>query len=288
MNVYEIVTQRVMSELEKGVIPWKKPWTVSGGMPRNYVTKRPYTGINPFLLLLEHFSSPYWLTMKQANGLGGKIRKGEKPSFVIFWKWLLKEEKDKQGNTTPEKVPLLRYYYVFNITQTEGIAWEKDVADSSVKQPLKECEKVIAQMPNRPEIKTSRDRAAYSPGNDVILMPDFKTFLSPENYYCTLFHELAHSTGHSSRLNRGGFTGTADIENYSKEELVAEMGAAFLCGHTEIMQNTVTNSAAYIQHWLEKLSKDKRLIVTAAAQAQKASDYILGIPSEEYAKAGAA
>ena len=263
-TVYEQITDRIISMLEAGTVPWRKPWNVQTGLPRNLVTKKAYRGINTFLLHAMSYESPYWLTFRQAQELGGTVRKGEKACPVVFWRQL--EVEDKESHEI-EKIPMLRFYYVFNTAQVDG---------------LKNIPVIVALMPKRPEIKHGLAKAFYSPGVDIVAMPDRARFDTEAGYYATLFHELTHATGHASRLNRPTLTESAGFGSnpYCREELVAELGAAFLCGHAGI-ENTIQNSAAYLQNWLEALQNDNKLIVQAAAQAQKAADFILGTKFED-------
>jgi antirestriction protein ArdC len=277
-SIYEQITDRVIVLLEKGTVPWRKPWTTQAGFPRNLVTKKPYRGINVFLLHAMSYESPYWLTYRQAQELGGNVRKGEKACPVVFWKQLEVEDK-KTGET--EKIPMLRFYYVFNASQCDGLKNIPAVETPAGAPALPES--IIANMPQRPEIRHGMRKAFYSPAEDIVAMPDRARFDGAAEYYSTLFHELTHSTGHASRLNRPTLTESAGFGSnpYCKEELIAEMGAAFLCGQAGIAEGTLENAAAYLQNWLAQLHSDKKLIVQAAAQAQKATDFILGIKHEE-------
>lgn len=254
-------------------MPWRKPWTVQTGLPRNLISKKPYRGINTFLLHAMHYESPFWLTYRQAMELGGHVRKGEKSCPVIFWKQL--EHEDKQTGEK-EKIPMMRFYFVFNVAQCEGL---KNAPAPVTETPTSAPEEIIAAMPQRPEIKHGMTAAFYSPSADTVSMPDRARFEKDAGYFGTLFHELVHSTGHASRLNRPTLTESAGFGSnpYCKEELIAEMGAAFLCGHAGIGETILENSAAYVQNWLEQLQNDKKLIVQAAGQAQRAADFILGV-----------
>ena len=245
--------------------------------PATWSSKRPYRGINCFLLNISGYSSPYWATLNQINKLGGRVVKGQKSTPVVFWKWL--EIEDQETGEKVEK-PFLRYYRVFNLEQTTGIeAPESDKSKEIEFTPIERCEGLIQNMPNKPMGQHKHQAAWYKPSLDLVNMPKPETFESEEEYYSTFFHELAHSTGHPSRLNRPTLTEMAPFgsTNYSKEELVAEMTAAMLCGATGIDNKTIDNSAAYVQGWLKKLKNDQRLVVLAAAQAQKAADYIQGV-----------
>src|SRR6266436_4396833 len=270
-SVYEIVTEQVIKQLESGVAPWRKPWRTE--MPCNLVSGKDYRGMNVFLLGSQGYASRYWLTFNQANKLGGHVKKGEHSSIVTFWH--IGEEKIKADGSKSRPF-LLRYYRVFNVCQTEGIAEKLGLGESA--RPvasIEQCEAIVAGMPNRPKFEQS-DRAWYRPSTDSVGMPARGLFTSPEEYYSTLFHELTHSTGHASRIGREGIEqlNTFGSESYSKEELIAEMGAAMLCGVTGISPATIPNSAAYLKHWIEVLKSDSKLLVSAASQAQKAADYI--------------
>lgn len=281
-NVYEIITERIMDQLEKGTVPWHKPWGgAAQGDPQNLISKKPYHGINYFLTACQGYSSPYWLTYKQASEMKGSVRKGEKGTPVIYWNWIqrTKKESPDSGEEITKNIPFLRYYTVFNSDQCdlpEGKVPSIEMPNNPL-SPIESCEKITSRMPKRPEIRYGEQRAYYRPSSDSVNMPKFNTFNSAEEFYSTLFHELTHSTGHASRLNRSGITELTYFGscNYSKEELVAEMGAAFLCGHVGIENKTIDNSASYINSWLSKLKNDKKLVIVAAAQAQKAADYIL-------------
>lgn len=277
VSVYDQITERMIALLETGNVPWRKPWNVQRGLPRNFVTKKPYRGINLFLLHAMQYESPFWLTYRQATELGGYARKGEKACRVVFWKRLDVED-ELTGET--DKIPLLRFYYVFNLAQCDGLK-NVPAADMPTDAPATP-ETIVEAMPQRPQIRYGMAMASYSPKADTVLMPNCQRFGKPEEYYGTLFHELIHSTGHPSRLNRTTLTESAGFGSnpYCREELIAEMGAAFLCGHAGIGETVLENSAAYVQHWLEQLRSDKRLIVQAAAQAQKAADFILGVKFE--------
>ncbi len=250
-NVYEIVTEQIIRQLEQGVAPWHKPWRTEA--PCNLVSGKAYRGINPFLLASQGYGSRYWLTFNQANKLGGHIRKGEKSSIVTFWH--VGEEKtvrDADGNTRKSKPFLLRYYRVFNIEQTEGIADKLGLGNATPRvASIEQCEAIVNGMPNPPAIQQDA-RAWYRPSTDTVGMPSKPLFNSSEEYYSTLFHEITHSTGHASRVGREGIEqlNTFGSESYSKEELIAEMGAAMLCGLTGLAPQTLENSAAYLQSWL--------------------------------------
>lgn len=291
-DVYAIVTDRIVNLLETGVVPWRQPWA-SVGVPKNLASGKPYRGVNVFLLSSASYSSPYWLTYKQAQERGGHVRKGERGFPVVYWHWFDRGDGDapdaddvstdrsdslttRNGRFKSARC-MVRYYTVFNATQCDGVEFPS-VGLREVFDPIPECERIADGMPNRPRIESGGDRAFYAPATDYVRMPERFQFRSGEAYYETLFHELTHATAHPTRCNRKTNLdewkpfGSAD---YSREELVAEMGAAFLCNAAGIADRTVDNSAAYVAGWLKKLRDDKRCVVIAAAQAQKAADYIL-------------
>jgi len=274
-TVPEIITANIIEQLERGVAPWRKPWSTS--IPRNLISKKPYHGLNVFLLATQGYGSPYWLTFNQAKQLGAHVRKGEKSTLVSFWKFNEYSRENESGETENKTSVLLRYYRVFNIEQCDGLA-ALHGDDRKPIDVLAECESIAKQMPNPPRFE-QHSQAFYRPSADVLGMPSRSCFDSAEGYYSTLFHELTHSTGHKSRLNRFDGSSTDQqfgSESYSREELIAEMGAAMLCGMAGIHQATLSNSAAYLQTWIRRLKTDSLLIVSAASHAQKASDYILG------------
>jgi antirestriction protein ArdC len=277
-TAYEIVTESIIKQLESGVAPWRKPWRTE--TPANLVSKKEYRGINIFLLASLGYGSRYWLTYRQTQALGGTVRKGQHGSTVVFWKISeYRRENQEAGETENHKSLLLRYYTVFNFEQCEGIKSTDPVREIN---PLEQCESIIKSMPNPPGFVQDR-RACYWPLTDTVGMPARSAFHAAEEYYSALFHEMTHSTGHPSRMGRAGIMqhNPFGSEDYSKEELVAEMGAAMLCGAAGIESRTLGNSAAYVQTWINKLETDSRLIVSAAAQAQKAADYILGRTAAE-------
>ncbi len=276
-SVYEIITEKIIKQLESGVAPWRKPWTCQ--TPANLVTQKEYRGLNVFTLASQGFPSRFWLTFNQAAKLGGRIRKGEKSSPVIFWNVGDERETTTQDGTKETSRPfLLRYYSVFNFSQTEGIDISAGfLQETRTNDPIETCEQIVTNMPNPPAFEQS-DKAWYSPSNDMVGMPARGLFQSSEEYYSTLFHELSHASGHVKRLHRENFDNQAHFgsESYSKEELIAEMSAAMLCGIAGIEQKTLENSAAYLKTWIARLKSDSRLLVSAASQAQKAADFIQG------------
>ncbi len=276
-DAYQRITDHIVTLLETGTVPWHKPWNAETGMPKNLASGKPYRGINIFMLGTQHYTSPWWLTFKQCKDRGGRIKKGGKSTPVVFWKVSEYTSQDTDsGEEEIRKGFLLRYYNVFNVEQCEGIEYPPTEIVHNDIQPIDACERIVVSMPDAPVIADICQQAFYSPGLDIINMPPRYLFSSAEEYYSTLFHELTHSTGHEKRLNRKSL---ADImsfgdTNYSKEELCAEMGAAYLCGIAGIENRTIDNSAAYIDGWLSKLRHDPKVLVQAAAQAQKAVDSI--------------
>jgi len=269
---YDRITERIVALMEQGTVPWHKPWQIQTGMPRNLVTQKPYRGINTFLLMSMGFESPNWLTYRQAVQLGGNVKKGEKSCPVVFWKPM--EVTDTESGEV-EKIPFLRLYHVFNASQCEGLK-NVPAADETTFSTTNAAE-IVAKMPQPPVIKHGMTMAYYAPRQDTVGMPEPKNFKTEDGYHATLFHELVHSTGHEKRLKRQSITERNGFgsDPYCKEELIAELGSAFLCGHSGIVEQTIDSSAAYLENWLKQLKNDKTLIVYAAAQAQKAADFIL-------------
>ncbi len=287
MNVYEIVNKRIIELLEQEqVIPWRKPWKSSGG-PSNLVSKKEYRGINQFLLNCSPYSSPYWLTYKQATEKGGHVLKGEKSTLVVFWKWIDRKESKSVVESCEEsplgKVPLLRYYNVFNLDQVEGVHPPEEEQNTNPFTPIEQAEQITQNMQCKPAIQYGGNRAYYSPSLDLVQLPDREKFHSAEDLAHVTFHEIAHATGAPHRLNRKGVTEPTYFgsHEYSQEEICADMTASLLCGVTGIEQSTIENSAAYIQGWLKVLKQDKKCLVLAANQAQRAADYILNKQTED-------
>jgi antirestriction protein ArdC len=277
-TAYEIVTESIIKQLESGAAPWRKPWRTE--IPANLVSKKQYRGINIFLLAAQGYGSPYWVTHRQAQALGGNVRNREQGTKVVFWKFdEYRKESSETGETKNHKSILLRWYTVFNVEQCEEI---KSPEPALLINPLEQCDAIVRSMPNPPAFAQDA-QACYRPTTDTVGMPARSAFNSAEAFYSTLFHELTHSTGHPSRVGREGIMNHDPFggEDYSKEELVAEMGAAMLCGAAGIEAQTLGNSAAYLQAWIDKLRSDCRLIVFAASQAQKAADYVLAKTTSE-------
>lgn len=281
-DVYQTVTKRILTALEQGVIPWIKPFKTSFSfIPVNRLTTKAYRGINVFLLNVAGWQLGYpqnvWLTYNQAKQLGGYVKKGEHAETIIFWKPnQIAVESPDDDEITNRTIYIARSYSVFNIAQCEGLVRD----DQSVPSPqLGSADQVYANFPRkRPDLLLG-NKAVYFPRMDRVRIPQVEEFVTPASYYATLFHELIHATGHSTRLNREGIVkaNRSDEIQYAQEELVAEMGASFLCALTGIETPELsTNTTAYIQSWLKALNDDKQMVVSAASQAQKAVDYILG------------
>jgi antirestriction protein ArdC len=272
VSVYEIITNQILAELEKGEVPWRKPW--QSLPPANLITKKPYRGINVFLLGFAGYGSQFWITFNQARQLGGNIRKGAHGTKIIFWKCKTRETESADGEIEERKSAFLRYYTVFNLEQTEGLSALLTLPPAF---PIESAEEIVKGMPNPPVFEQD-SRAAYIPSKDTVTMPSRTAFQSQAEYYSTLFHELVHSTGHTKRLAREGIEKIQPFgsEDYSKEELVAEMGSAMLCGAAGIEQATISNSAAYLRGWIKRLKADSRLLISSARAAQEAADYIRG------------
>ena len=282
-SVYETITDRIIATLESGRIPWKKEWRTSGksaGLPYNLVSGKPYRGANVFSLLCSGYSQNGWATYKQAQSLGYQVRKGEKASPVMFWKFPDKKTKTDAALKGKDAAPLARLYFVFNIEQLDGVPQELPFAVETF-DPIVECEAVTSAFMasvSHPTLGHGGDKAYFSPSSDHVQMPPRESFQSAGGYYSTLFHEFAHSTGIKSRCNRAELQAitTFGDEDYSKEELTAEFAAAFLCAETGCSnEERVINSVAYIQTWISKLKNDKTMAVQAAQRAQKAADFIL-------------
>ena len=289
-NVYQMVTDRIIAQMEKGIIPWHKPWHgIRSNNPAewaiNYDSRKAYSLLNQFLL----GEAGEYLTFAQIQKHGGRIIKGEKSKMVVFYTQLVKENPDKldeNGNPKVERIPVLRYYNVWHIKQTEGIE-SKTEASAPVESTIKPEEAADAIVDgymtsaNHPKlIVKMSDEAFYRPSTDEVVVPQMNQYTDVAEYYSTLFHELTHSTGHTSRCARKGITDLAAFggHEYSKEELVAEIGAAMLVNEAAIpAERAFRNSVAYLQSWLRALKNDNKMIVWAASQAEKAVKYILGI-----------
>jgi antirestriction protein ArdC len=288
-DIYQEVTDRIVESLDKGIIPWKKPWkNINGELPYSLSTGKPYRGINVFLLAMQSYGDPRWGTYKATTEAGGQVRKGEKGTRIILWKPV-----KKKGETEEEKRDylLLRDYVVFNAEQCDGLPelpkaeelpeHERDeVAEEIIKGYLDDVKMIRKQPVHGPKVTYGGDRACYSILNDSVRIPQSGQFEKIDEFYGTVFHELVHSTGNERRLARiePALFGT---DPYAKEELVAEIGASMLSGIAGLESAGGENSVAYIANWRKQLSDDPKLIIQAAAQAQKAADMILGTTFEE-------
>ena len=271
MDIYQEVTDRIIAQLDQGIIPWHKPWIASGSAI-SHATGHSYSLLNQILL-----GKPgEYITFKQCQAEGGKIRKGEKSSMVVFWKFITQEDEETHEK---KQVPFLRYYNVFHIDQCEGIKAKHDKSLQQHAKPDEMAEQIISSYIQRSGVKLIHqegDRAFYRPSSDSVTLPLLSQFENAAEYYSTAFHELTHSTGHSNRLDRLSKTVFFESEAYSKEELIAELGASALVSHCGIeTSNSFRNNVAYIQNWLQALRNDKRLIVSASGKAEKAVDWIL-------------
>jgi len=289
-DIHAAITERFVEQLRVGCVPWQRPWQ----SVTNLVSRKAYRGINSLTLGSATFGSPFWMTFRQAHELGGHIRKGEKSTPVIYYKFL--EKRDGNGNPVftakgrPAHIPFIRWSNVFNLEQTEGIAPPAPTPTTTTMPSLDRAEALVRDASLCP-IRKEGFAATYSPTEDLIRMPPPGTFHSSEDYYHTLFHEMTHATGHTSRLDREGITNPIKFgsERYSKEELIAELGAAFLSNEAGILdQVRFDNSAAYLQSWIRNLEQDPTLIVSAASQAQRGFDWMTGIRYEKQENLGEA
>ena len=273
MDIYAAVTDRIIEQMEQGIIPWQKPW-VASGKAVSYATGNPYSLLNQLML-----GRPgEYLTFKQCQKAGGKVRKGEKASMMVFWKFI---EQEDEETGEKKQVPFLRYYNVFHIDQCEGVTPKQttETAFPDGADTLAAAQDIIYDYLSREGVKLLHeegDRAFYRPSTDEVVLPIRKQFISTAEHYSTVFHELTHSTGHPKRLNRLSKPSFFGTEDYSKEELIAEIGAAALVNHVGLeTSNSLRNNAAYLQNWLKVLKDDKRFIVSAAGRAEKAANLIL-------------
>ena len=271
MDIYQEITNRMIKEMEQGQIPWQKPW-MAAGRAISHTTGKAYSLLNQMLL----GRAGEYLTFKQVNAEGGWVRKGEKSKMVDFWTWLDKED-EETGEV--KQVPFLKYSNVFHIDQCEGITAKHTQMNQTPANPDQTAEAIITEYTKREGIALENregDAAFYQPTTDRIVLPLLKQFKETAEYYSTAFHEMVHSTGHMKRLARLDTTANFGSENYSKEELVAEIGSAALVHHAGLeTSSSFHNSAAYVQNWLQALKNDKRFIVSAAGKADKAVNYIL-------------
>ena len=277
LNVYEMVTERIIKQLEQGTIPWQKPWGGVRSGAFNRISKRPYSLKNQ--LLLEHPGE--YCSFQQWKSLGGHIKKGAKSEFVVFWKIIDVEEKNDKGEIEKKKLPLLRYYNVFHISQVDGVEPLKEKLNTEI-EPIEEADRIIKNYVDREHITFKEcisDKAFYRPMTDTVVVPLKEQYKNINSFYQVAFHEITHSTGAQKRLDRDiKELAPFGSEIYSKEELVAELGSAFLINHLGIeTEGTFQNSASYIESWLKVLKNDNKFIISASSKAEKAVNYILGI-----------
>lgn len=279
-SVYEMVTERIIEQLENNIIPWEKPWSGVRSGAYNRISKRSYSLLNQMLLKNEG----EYATFKQWSELGGKIKKGEKSEIVVFWKILPIEETQEDGTKVIKQVPLLKYINVFHISQVEGVEPLQKEKLNDI-EPIEQAEIILQDYWTREHITVEHikgDKAFYSPMRDLIQLPLFEQFKDANEYYSTAFHESVHSTMKESRCNRAEERKDKLVafgsEEYSKEELVAELGSASIMNMLGIeTRKSFRNSSAYIQSWLRVLKNDVKFIVSASSKAEKAVNYILNI-----------
>lgn len=280
IDVYQDVTDRILEALAAGKMPWRRPWDPIAGGPTSLSTGRQYRGINSVLLSMAPYSSPFWGTIKEMNRRGGRVNSGEHGTRIVFWKFVEKRERGADGSeTVVDTIPLLKMFTVFNVEQTTGVERIPEIEKREI-DPIAEAEKIVAGYVDGPKIGHGGNRAFYAPLSDSVTLPPRDSFHSSEKYYGTMFHELIHSTGHVTRLDRD-LSGTRGSKPYAKEELIAEIGASFLLNVCGIDPGTVLdNTAAYLHSWLGALQDDKRLVVQAAGAAEKAASRIAPPPEE--------
>jgi antirestriction protein ArdC len=273
-RIYADITAAVIAELERGAMPWIKPWKADMTADRNLVSGKPYRGINRFILglttMAKSYSSPVWATFDQWKTAGGTVRKGEKATHICFYKPMVSRSvKDESGEERTESYSVLKTYCVFNADQVDGISFDAPKPEDKPFSAHEKAEQTIAD--SGAVIRHGGDAAFYAPSHDAIQMPNKTAFQDESSYYATAFHELTHWTGAKHRLNRD-LSGRYGNPKYAFEELVAEMGAAFLCADHAIQGEL--RHAGYLQHWLTCLREDSKAIFRAAALAQKAADFI--------------
>lgn len=288
-DIYEEITNRIIDEMEKGIIPWQRPWTSSNGAV-SHITGRPYSLLNQILLLDENDlldkenCSKEFLTYKQVQEIGGRVKKGEKSKFVVFWKVYTKEIVTKDGEKKVESIPLLKYYNVFEVNQCENISHKWSKEKRADLQTVEEAENVVKNYFDREKCKLfirESDKAFYAPLTDSVCVPKLSQYDIEAEYYSTLFHEMVHSTGHKTRLDRLS-DWKPKSQEYAKEELVAELGSVFLLNKTNIdCKKAFKNSVGYLQGWSRALKEDKKMFVSAASKAEKAVNYIINGKEQE-------
>jgi antirestriction protein ArdC len=297
-DVYDKITNQIVAELEKGVRPWHKPWNAEHAAGRITRPLRangiPYQGINVLMLwsaaMEKGYAAPIWMTFKQALELKACVRKGEHGSLVVYADKIIRTETDMDtGEESEHAIPFMKGYTVFNVEQVDGLPeqfYAKVAPRGETVQRIAHAEKFFAA--TGVTVRHGGNRAFYSPSSDHVQMPPFESFRDPESYYATLVHEETHWTRHSSRLNRDFGRKRFGDEGYAVEELVAELGSAFLCANLELTPEVREDHAAYIGSWITVLKNDKRAIFSAASHAQRAADFLHGLQSTATPKANAA
>ena len=285
-DTHQMITDRIIADLESGTIPWRKPWNASTHTQPVNIRGTRYHGVNRMTLGFgSAYDCPIWMTFKQAQEHGGTVNRGEHGSPVVFWRFLdVTEHDEESGQDKERRIPMASYSTAFNLRQTSDVRVPENVAhllgNQERPEPIAAADAIIEGYHGAPALHHGDSRAYYRPSTDSVHMPDSQHFVNVGAYYATLFHEFGHSTGHASRLARPGVTEPAMFgdHNYSREELVAEMCSAFLCADAGIDADAslISNTAAYIQSWLKVLAGDKRMVLTASSQAQKAADHITG------------
>ena len=282
-DIYTRITDKIVAELEKGVRPWMKPWNAEHAAGR--ITKplrfngQAYNGINILMLwsaaMEKDFSAPIWMTFRQAKELGGNVRKGEKGELVVYANKLTRTEENDRGEEVEQTIPFMKGYTVFNVEQIEELPDHYYQLAEPVIDPVQRIEHAERFFAHTgADIRHGGNRAYYTVGEDRIQMPPFESFRDAESYYATVAHEVTHWTRHPKRLDRSFGRKSWGDEGYAKEELVAELGAAFLCADLEITPEVRDDHVAYIESWLKVLKNDKRAIFSAAAHAQRAADFL--------------
>jgi antirestriction protein ArdC len=289
-DVYSRITDRIVADLEQGVRPWMRPWNAEHASGRITRPLRhngiPYKGINVVMLwsasVAKGYSAPLWLTFKQALELGGAVRKGEHGELVVYADRIRRTETDAKGEEVEKEIPFLKGYTVFNAEQIDGLPAQYYALAEAPALPLPTRVKAADRFfsATGADIRFGGTRAYYAPHPDYIQMPPFETFRDAESYAATLAHETVHWTKHDSRLARDFGRQRHGDEGYAREELVAELGSAFLCADLGITPEVRPDHAAYIASWLTVLKGDKRFIFSAASHAQRAADYLHGLQSK--------
>ena len=286
-DIYQRITDQIVADLEQGVRPWHKPWNAEHAAGRISRPLRhnglPYNGINIIMLwsaaMAQGFAAPIWMTFNQAKEMGAHVRKGEKGNLVVYANTITKtEENEKTGEEEERNIPFMKGYTVFNVEQIDGLPAHFYAPAETPLDPVQRIETAETFFAGTgADIRHGGNQAYYTIGQDYVQMPPFETFCDAESYYATLAHECTHWTRHPSRLERDFGRKRWGDEGYAMEELVAELGAAFLSADLGLTPEPRDDHAAYIGSWLKVLKDDKRAIFTAAAHAQRAADYLGGL-----------